>query len=100
MLSRRHTLSFALATLPLATLSSAARAATPVKVMVSFSILADLVQQIAGRRLHASMLVGPDQDTHVYQPKPSDLRAVAAAELGQMAGAASGMDQGRPVALV
>lgn len=81
MLSRRHTLSFALATLPLATLSSAARAATPVKVMVSFSILADLVQQIAGRRLHASMLVGPDQDTHVYQPKPSDLRAVAAADV-------------------
>ena len=76
MLSRRHTLSFALAAL-----SPAAFAATPVKVMASFSILADLIQQIAGGRLRASMLVGPDQDTHVYQPKPSDLRAVATADV-------------------
>ena len=76
MLSRRHALRLALAALP-----AAAHAAAPVRVMASFSILADLVQQLAGPRLQAAMLVGPDQDTHVYQPKPSDLRAVAQADV-------------------
>ena len=76
MLSRRHALRLALAALP-----AAAHAAAPIRVMASFSILADLVQQLAGQRLQAAMLVGPDQDTHVYQPKPSDLRAVAQADV-------------------
>ena len=49
--------------------------------MASFSILADLVQNLTGPRLRVAMLVGPDQDTHVYQPKPSDLRAVAQADV-------------------
>jgi zinc/manganese transport system substrate-binding protein len=75
MLSRRHVLA-------LAALSPAlARAATPLRVVASFSILGDLVGETSGGRVKPVVLVGPDLDTHVYQPKPSDLRAVAAADL-------------------
>ena len=76
MLSRRRALCLALAALPVS-----AQAASPLRVMASFSILADLVQNLTGPRLRVAMLVGPDQDTHVYQPKPSDLRAVAQADV-------------------
>lgn len=75
MLSRRHAIA-------LAVLSPViARAATPLKVVASFSILGDLVREVGGGRMKPVVLVGPDQDTHVYQPKPSDLRAVAAADV-------------------
>jgi zinc/manganese transport system substrate-binding protein len=59
----------------------AARAATPLTVVTSFSILADLVREVAGARVRVISLVGPDQDLHAYQPKPSDLRTLAGADL-------------------
>ena len=58
-----------------------ARAASPLRVVASFSILGDLVRETGGGRVKPVVLVGPDQDAHVYQPKPSDLRAVAAADV-------------------
>ena len=75
MLSRRRAIA-------LAVLSPAiAHAAKPLKVVASFSILGDLVREVGGGRVQLVVLVGADQDTHVYQPKPSDLRAVAAADV-------------------
>ena len=74
MLSRRHMLP-----LGLAAFSTRARAATPPKIVASFSILGDLVRELTG--IKPTLLVGPDQDAHVFQPRPSDLRAVAAADL-------------------
>lgn len=55
--------------------------AEPVKVVASFSILADMVRQIGGDQVEVTTLVGPDGDAHVYQPTPSDARAVAQADL-------------------
>ncbi len=75
MLSRRHAIALAVL------LPSIARAATPPKVVASFSILGDLVREIGRGRVEPMVLVGPDQDAHTYQPKPSDLRAVASADL-------------------
>lgn len=60
-------------------LSSAA--SQPVKVMTSFSILADLVQQVGGERVTVSSLVGSDEDAHGYQPRPSDARQLREADL-------------------
>ena len=74
MLSRRHFLP-----LGLAALATTAQAAAPRKIVASFSILGDLVRELTGTR--PAVLVGPDQDAHVFQPRPSDLRAVAAADL-------------------
>ncbi len=55
--------------------------AEPLPVVASFSILADVVRIVGGERVAVRTLVGPDQDTHVYQPTPDDVRAVAAARV-------------------
>lgn len=60
----------------LASASFAARAATPMHVVTSFSILADLTQQVGGDAIHVETLVGPNGDVHVYEPRPRDLRTV------------------------
>jgi len=58
-----------------------AQAGPPMDVLASFSVLADFVRAIGGARVRVRALVGPDQDTHSFQPRPSDTRAVAAANL-------------------
>ena len=61
--------------------ASAAQARTRPLVVASFSILADLVAEVAGDGVDTRALVGPDVDAHGYAPTPSDARAVAAADL-------------------
>lgn len=61
--------------------SSATRGQTAIPVVASFSILADLVRQVGGARVAVTSLIGPDQDAHAYQPRPSDARAIAAAQV-------------------
>ncbi|MYZ48269.1 metal ABC transporter substrate-binding protein [Rhizobiales bacterium L72] len=58
-----------------------AKAAEPVKVVASFSILGDFVREIGGDRVDVVTLVGPNGDAHVYEPSPADARAVAGAGL-------------------
>jgi len=59
----------------------AAGAVGPVRVVASFSILADMVRQIGGDAVAVTALVGPDGDLHMYDPRPQDLRTVMAASL-------------------
>ncbi len=56
-------------------------AAEPLRVVASFSILADLVLQVGGSAVSVEALVGPDGDAHVYQPRPKDLRTLMEARL-------------------
>lgn len=51
------------------------------RVIASFSILGDLVAQVGGDRIQLAVLVGPDQDAHMYQPSPGDSRQIGAANL-------------------
>jgi len=53
----------------------------PLQVVATFSILADLVGNVGGDKIVVTTLVGPDADTHTYQPTPADARAVAEAKL-------------------
>jgi len=55
-------------------------AQTKPKVVATFSIVGDLVAQVAGDRIDLAVLVGADTDAHTYQPKPSDARTLAAAQ--------------------
>lgn len=55
--------------------------AAPLKVVASFSILADLAREVGGERVEVRALVGPDADAHAWQPRPSDARAVIDADL-------------------
>lgn len=51
------------------------------KVVSTFSILDDFVGEIGGDRVDRSVIVGPDTDMHTYQPKPTDARVLAAAQV-------------------
>jgi zinc/manganese transport system substrate-binding protein len=65
------------------TVAGPVRAQTPAKlpVVATFSILADFARNVGGERIDAAALVGPDGDTHVYQPKPADAEKLGAARL-------------------
>ncbi|MXR37869.1 metal ABC transporter substrate-binding protein [Craterilacuibacter sinensis] len=50
-------------------------------VVTSFSIIADMTREIGGDRIEVVSLVGPDQDAHVFQPKPADVKRVGEAKV-------------------
>ncbi|MCB1538329.1 MAG: zinc ABC transporter substrate-binding protein [Rhodospirillales bacterium] len=58
-----------------------ARAAGPVRVVASFSILADMLKNIGGNDVSVTNLIGPDADPHAFDPTPDDMRTIAAARL-------------------
>jgi zinc/manganese transport system substrate-binding protein len=51
------------------------------KIVATFTIIGDLVEAVGGDAVTVTTLVGPDADAHVFEPKPSDLGAVAQADL-------------------
>jgi zinc/manganese transport system substrate-binding protein len=53
----------------------------PLRVVASFSILADLVGNVGGADVEVAALVGADADAHVFQPSPVDARRLADADL-------------------
>ena len=59
----------------------AAQTAEPTRVVATFSILGDMVEQVVGEHASVTTIVGPDADAHVYQPSIADARAVADADL-------------------
>jgi zinc/manganese transport system substrate-binding protein len=56
-------------------------AADQVRVVASFSIIADLVKQVGGDRVVVSGLVGPNVEMHDFRPSPADARRLADAQL-------------------
>ena len=69
---------FLIATVMLALTASAT---DRIPVVASFSILGDLVSVVGGDRVEVHTLVGPDQDAHVFEPRPADIQTVAHAQL-------------------
>ena len=65
----------------LAVSSGIVQADEKLKVVASFSILGDFVQRVGGDRVEVTTIVGPDGDAHVYEPKPDDAKAMAAAKI-------------------
>lgn len=61
--------------------SSASLFAEPIKVVASFSILGDMVKTIGGEQVEVTTIVGPNQDTHVYEPRPQDAINMANADM-------------------
>ena len=43
--------------------------AEELKVVASFSILGDMVEQVVGDHATVTTIVGPDADAHVYSPR-------------------------------
>jgi len=85
-INRRHLIqTTALAALPAwPVLSLRAQPGAPEtapQIVASFSILADMVRQIAPAAIEVSVLVGADADAHVFQPTPTHGRRLAQAGL-------------------
>ena len=68
---------FTLATLAITSNPSWAK----IDVVASFSILGDMVKQVAGDSAHVTTIVGPDADAHLYTPNAGDAVAVTEADL-------------------
>ncbi len=82
MTSRRTLLKSATAVLALSLAGPvAAQSTEPIPVVATFSILGDMVDRIGGEHVAVTTLVGPNGDTHVYQPTPADARAVSEARV-------------------
>lgn len=56
-------------------------ASEPLKVVVSFSVLQDLVQQIGDDQVEVRSLVPVGEDPHHFEPQPRDIEMVRKAEL-------------------
>jgi zinc/manganese transport system substrate-binding protein len=67
--------------LALALLASPLSAAEKLKIVASFSVLGDMVKQIAGSHADVTTLVGPNGDAHTFEPSPSDAKTIADADL-------------------
>jgi zinc/manganese transport system substrate-binding protein len=50
-------------------------------VITSFSILGDMVREIGQDKVEVKTLVGPNQDSHIYEPRPQDGKELAKADL-------------------
>ncbi|OYX88554.1 MAG: ABC transporter substrate-binding protein [Azorhizobium sp. 35-67-5] len=84
MFSRRLFLAAAVAlaaTPGLAQTAAPAAAAPKLPVVASFSILGDFVKNVGGDRIALTTIVGPNGDSHVYQPTPADAKKIAAAKV-------------------
>lgn len=79
MLSRRF--------LPALLLPGLARAQPRPAGIASFSILADLLREVAGPALEVQALAGPGVDPHGFQPRPSQAQALRGARLALRNGA-------------
>lgn len=72
---------FVLLSLLLPLSMSTASAADKLAVVTSFSILADMTQQVGGEHIQLTNMVGPDADAHTYEPTPDDAKALLKAKL-------------------
>ena len=64
--------------------AAAAAGPTPERrlaVVATFSVLGDLVRNVAGDRAEVIVLVGPGQDAHTYEPSPADVATIGRAAL-------------------
>lgn len=56
-------------------------AAQPVRVVATFSILADMVREVGGEQIALTTIVGRNGDAHSFEPTPRDARALGQAQM-------------------
>lgn len=55
--------------------------AKTLNVVTSFSILGDITQELGGKNVNVTTLVGPDGDPHTFEPSPKDSAALSKADV-------------------
>lgn len=71
----------AVSVITLTALGASSAFAEPLKVVASFTIIADFAKNVGGDRIDLTTIVGPDGDAHVYEPSPADAVAMAKADI-------------------
>jgi zinc/manganese transport system substrate-binding protein len=79
--SRRQSLAGLLFAAGLAGAAPAAEPPRRLRIVASFSILADLARNVGGDAVEVSSLVGANADAHVFEPRPADAKRLAEADL-------------------
>lgn len=80
-MSRMLKLAAAASVVTLLPVTFSVAAAENLKVVASFSIIADFAKNVGGDRVDIATLVGPNGDAHVYEPKPADAAEVGSADV-------------------
>ncbi len=71
----------ALTVITLSGIGASSAFAEPLKVVASFTVIADLAKNVGGDRVEITTIVGPDGDAHVYEPSPTDAVAMSKADV-------------------
>jgi len=69
------------ALLSLLCIAAQSLSAQQLPVVASFSVLADMVREVGGPYVEVFSLVGPNADSHVFDPTPADAKRIASAKL-------------------
>jgi zinc/manganese transport system substrate-binding protein len=77
----KHMLRATIAICALVVLTGPSSAAEKLKVVASFSILGDFVENVGKDNVSVTTLVGPNGDAHVYEPTPTDVKEVSEAQV-------------------
>ncbi|WP_027054989.1 zinc ABC transporter substrate-binding protein AztC [Mesorhizobium erdmanii] len=71
----------AMSVITLSAFGASSAFAAPLKVVASFTVIADFARNVGGDRIDVTTIVGPDGDAHVYEPSPADAVAMAKADI-------------------
>ncbi|UDL91267.1 metal ABC transporter substrate-binding protein [Mesorhizobium sp. PAMC28654] len=71
----------AMSVITLTAIGASSAFAAPLKVVASFTVIADFARNVGGDRIKVTTIVGPDGDAHVYEPSPADAVAMAGADV-------------------
>ncbi len=82
---KRSMLFNSMAALALSAFSVLAQA-KPLEAVASFTVIADMVHNVGGDRVHVTSLIGPNGDPHVYEPTPADAQALKKADVAFVSG--------------
>lgn len=74
----RHVLSMVMLTL---SMSASAFAADKLKVVTTFTVIADMAKNVAGDAAEVTSITKPGAEIHEYQPTPGDIRRAQGADL-------------------
>ena len=79
MMVKREAIRVAFVTL--AMVSAASASARTLKVVASFTVLADMVRQVGGDHVQVLSIVPPNGDPHEYEPTPDDAKNLKGADV-------------------
>jgi zinc/manganese transport system substrate-binding protein len=67
-------------------ITATAASAKTLQIVASFTVLADVVQQVGGDHVHMISLIGPNGNPHQFEPSPEDAKNLKNADVAFLSG--------------